>query len=139
MLAVTGLGLLNALTPPTSRRLNADIHELDAVSLFGVSRLRHGAQHDAHRLTEQELTSRKSRIHDILTEFFSPSTLEVVDESHRHAGHAGARPEGETHFKILIVADALKSMSRIDGHRAINDALKHEFETGLHALTIRIG
>ena len=90
------------------------------------------------RLTEQELTNRKSRIHDILTEKFSPNALDVIDESHRHAGHAGARPEGETHFKVIISAETLRTLSRIDAHRAINDVLKSEFETGLHALTIKL-
>jgi BolA protein len=67
---------------------------------------------------------------------FSPSELEVVDDSARHAGHAGAAPEGETHFKVKIAAGSFAGQSRIGMHRAVTDALAGEFESGLHALSI---
>lgn len=64
--------------------------------------------------------------------------LEVEDDSARHAGHAGAGDAIETHFTIRIAAAKLSELGRVGGHRAVNDALKDEFDTGLHALTIRI-
>ena len=64
-------------------------------------------------------------------------TLEVVDESDRHAGHAGASPAGETHFRVAIVAAAFEGMNRVSRHRAVTSALATEFETGLHALSIQ--
>lgn len=85
---------------------------------------------------DKELTSRKERIAASLTGRFAPEALDVVDDSSRHAGHAGARPEGETHFKVRIVAAAFKGLSRIARHRAVTDALAGEFAAGLHALTI---
>lgn len=84
----------------------------------------------------KELTSRKERIAASLTASFAPQTLEVVDESHRHAGHAGARPEGETHFKVRIVSAAFAGLSRVARHRAVTAALAGEFAAGLHALSI---
>ncbi|RAI41639.1 BolA family protein [Rhodoplanes roseus] len=79
-------------------------------------------------------------VRDVMTEklsaAFSPSSLEVIDESHRHEGHAGARPGGQTHFRVRIVADAFRGRSRLDRHRAINQALAAEIAGGVHALAI---
>jgi len=71
-----------------------------------------------------------------LTWAFAPQSLDVVDESHLHAGHAGYRPGGETHFRIYIVSDAFQGKSRIERHRMINDALSGELKAGVHALAI---
>lgn len=71
-----------------------------------------------------------------LTDAFEPASLEVVDESHQHAGHAGHRPGGETHFRIYIVSDAFREKSRIERHRMINAALASELQAGVHALAI---
>ena len=76
------------------------------------------------------------RIRSRLTEAFSPVELQVVDESHLHKGHAGHRPEGETHFRVKITAPAFKNVSRVKAHRMIYDALKGEIEGGMHALAI---
>lgn len=84
------------------------------------------------------MTTRKDRIRARLSQAFDPEHLEVVDESHLHAGHAGARPEGETHFAVTIKVSALEGESRVAQHRAINSALAEEFDTGLHALRISI-
>src|SRR5690606_17063624 len=67
---------------------------------------------------------------------FAPRALEVIDESARHAGHAGARPEGETHFRVTIVSDGFAGMSRVARHRAVNDALAEELAGPVHALAI---
>ena len=71
-----------------------------------------------------------------LTEAFAPTSLEVIDDSHRHEGHAGHRPGGETHFNVHIVSDAFKGKSRIDRHRMINAVLKEELANKIHALAI---
>jgi BolA protein len=71
-----------------------------------------------------------------LTEAFAPESLKVEDESHRHEGHAGHRPGGQTHFRVYIVSEAFKGKSRIDRHRMINGALASELAGGVHALAI---
>lgn len=71
-----------------------------------------------------------------LTEAFAPDSLTVEDESHLHAGHAGHRPGGQTHYRVYIVAEAFRGKSRIDRHRAINAALAGELSGGIHALAI---
>jgi BolA protein len=71
-----------------------------------------------------------------LTEAFTPQSLTVEDESHQHAGHAGHRPGGQTHFRVYIVADAFKGKTRIERHRMINDILSAELTGGVHALAI---
>ena len=68
---------------------------------------------------------------------FAPASLEVIDESHRHAGHAGARPGGESHFRVRIMAEAFRSKSRIEQHRMINGVLSQEIAEGVHALAIQ--
>jgi BolA protein len=71
-----------------------------------------------------------------LTSAFSPQSLEVVDESHLHAGHAGSREGGQTHYRVYIVSNAFKGKSRVDRHRMINTALAAELAGGVHALAI---
>ncbi|MEL6474764.1 MAG: BolA family protein [Pseudomonadota bacterium] len=83
------------------------------------------------------MTSRIERIRDLLTEAFTPETLDVVDDSARHAGHAGASPEGETHFNVTIVSDAFEGLSRVQIQRAVNMVLAAEFDSGLHALSMK--
>jgi BolA protein len=69
---------------------------------------------------------------------FVPDHLEVIDESSRHQGHAGSRPEGETHFRVRIAAKTLQGLSRVAQHRAINDTLADELSSGVHALAIEV-
>lgn len=76
-------------------------------------------------------------IEDRLTETLSPASLVVEDESHQHAGHAGWREGGETHFRIDVVSDAFAGKSRIERHRIVNGALAEAFGRGLHALAIK--
>lgn len=72
-----------------------------------------------------------------LTDAFAPQRLEVVDDSARHAGHAGAREGGESHFNLVIVAAAFEGLSRVERQRRINAALKAELAGPVHALSIR--
>ncbi len=71
-----------------------------------------------------------------LTEAFAPQSLKVVDESHQHEGHAGHRPDGQTHFRIYIVSVSFRGKSRLERHRLINDTLADELAGGVHALAI---
>jgi BolA protein len=80
--------------------------------------------------------STRDVIAEKLTRAFSPHRLEVVDESHRHEGHAGHRPGGETHFRLYIVSDAFQGKSRIERHRMVNELLSGELKGGVHALAI---
>ena len=76
-------------------------------------------------------------IRDKLTAAFQPSALEVIDDSDKHAGHAGARPAGETHFTVRITSAAFAGVSRIDRQRRVYDALKAEMAPdGIHALAL---
>lgn len=78
----------------------------------------------------------KDHITRKLTEAFAPESLDVVDESDQHQGHAGHRPGGQTHYRVYIVAEAFRGKSRIDRHRMINTALAAELAGGVHALAI---
>lgn len=71
-----------------------------------------------------------------LREQLAPARLDVIDESHLHAGHAGARP-GETHYRLDIVASAFEGKSRVERHRLVNAVLDDAFKRGLHALAVR--
>jgi len=79
----------------------------------------------------------KSWITQALQERLHPLRLSVEDESHQHAGHAGWREGGETHFRIDIVSDRFSGKSRVERHRLVNAALAEAFDRGLHALAIR--
>jgi BolA protein len=80
--------------------------------------------------------STQQTITEKLKKAFAPQSLDVIDESHKHEGHAGHRPGGETHFRVEIVADAFRGKSRIDRHRMINQTLSGELSGGVHALAI---
>ena len=67
---------------------------------------------------------------------FTPMELEIIDESARHRGHAGSRPEGETHFRVRVVAEAFTGLSRVARQRAVYDALAEELAGPLHALSV---
>ena len=79
----------------------------------------------------------RDHITDKLNEAFKPESLNVVDESHLHEGHAGHRPGGETHFRVYIVSAAFEGKSRLERHRMINSALAAELAGGVHALALR--
>lgn len=72
-----------------------------------------------------------------LRQRFSPAALEVIDESYQHAGHSGSRADGESHFRVKIVAEAFRGKSRVDQHRMVNAALAEELRERVHALAIQ--
>ena len=71
-----------------------------------------------------------------LTERFSPIRLEIEDESHRHAGHEGARPGGETHFSVTMVSAAFSGQSRVARQRLVYQTLAEELAMRVHALSL---
>ncbi|MGO9743405.1 MAG: BolA family protein [Roseiarcus sp.] len=84
----------------------------------------------------------KDRIAERLTGGLAPSVLEIVDESDRHAGHAGHRHDGpkaggETHYRIRIVSERFAGMNRVARHRAVYDLLGAEIADGVHALALQ--
>jgi len=82
--------------------------------------------------------SMKQTITDKLNNAFSPSFLNVIDESENHRGHGGWREGGETHFRVQIAAAAFDGMNRVARHRAINDILADELAASVHALALEI-
>lgn len=80
--------------------------------------------------------SRIEQIRTALEAALSPSLLVVTDDSHKHAGHAGAR-DGRGHFHVQIVSEAFAGLSPLARHRAIYAALGQMMETDIHALSIQ--
>ena len=76
------------------------------------------------------------QIEQALREALSPRHLEVIDESARHAGHAGANPAGESHFHVVIEAEAFRDLPLVARHRLVNEALGELLEGRVHALRI---
>lgn len=68
---------------------------------------------------------------------FDPVRLDVVNESHLHAGHRSSPGTGESHFRLLIVAPAFAGKSRVERHRMVNNALADELEGRVHALAMK--
>ncbi len=88
-------------------------------------------------------SGRAGRIRARITERFAPERLELLDESARHAGHAGVREAGaagggETHYALLVVSDAFAGLGRVQRSRLVHDALGDEFQAGLHALSLTL-
>ncbi len=84
------------------------------------------------------MNSRADRIAERLRATFAPAEVAVQDDSHRHAGHAGARPGGETHYSVVVVSPAFGGMNRVARSRAVHEALAAEFSGGLHALALTL-
>ena len=78
------------------------------------------------------------RMAEKLEAAFSPSLLQVIDESHHHAGHSGSRPDGESHFRIRISAAAFDGLNRVNQHRKVNEVLAEELKSRVHALAIEV-
>jgi len=71
-----------------------------------------------------------------LTDALAPESLDVIDESHKHAGHVGARPEGETHFRVEIVSREFAGLSRVERQRLVYKVLAEELAGSVHALAL---
>jgi BolA family transcriptional regulator, general stress-responsive regulator len=79
-----------------------------------------------------------SAIRAKLTEAFAPQQLEIINESHLHAGHRGSPGTGESHFRVRIVAPVFAGKSRLVRHRLVNEALAAELAGKIHALALEI-
>ena len=84
------------------------------------------------------MPDRAARIAAALNAAFPPAEVQVVDDSHRHAGHAGAAPGGETHYSVRVVSPAFAGVNRVARSRAVHEALATEFAGGLHALALTL-
>jgi BolA protein len=84
------------------------------------------------------MQTRASRIETAIQAAFPGASVTVEDDSHRHAGHAGARPGGETHYSLQVVSDRFSGLGRLARSRAVHAALEAEFSGGLHALSLRL-
>lgn len=76
------------------------------------------------------------RIRTKLTEALAPTALDVVDESHKHKGHRGARPEGETHFHVAVTSEKFAGMMRVARQRLVYNILAEELAGPVHALAL---
>lgn len=81
-------------------------------------------------MTVSDIIDKKLRNH------INISLLDIVDESHLHAGHAGARPGGESHFKLRIVSEDFKGLSRVQRHQKVYAILADELKSTIHALAL---
>jgi BolA family transcriptional regulator, general stress-responsive regulator len=84
------------------------------------------------------MQNRQDRLRAELTAAFAPTLLEIVDDSARHAGHAGAAAGGETHYNIKMISAAFAGQSRVERSRAVHQVLAGEFASGLHALSLSL-
>jgi BolA protein len=82
----------------------------------------------------------RDRMAEKLTAALQPLALKIVDDSHRHAGHAGAHPDGggETHFKVTIIAAAFAGKSRLERQRLVYGILADELKQRVHALELKL-
>lgn len=78
---------------------------------------------------EEEITQK-------LRDAFAPISLEVVNDSDRHRGHAGSPGTGQSHFTIKVVSESFAGKSRVERHRMINEVLAEELAGKIHALAI---
>ena len=77
------------------------------------------------------------RLRDALKNSFEPERLDITDDSDRHAGHAGAHPDGESHFTITIVSPAFAGLSRVERQRRVYAVLSSELAGPVHALSLK--
>ena len=80
----------------------------------------------------------RDQIAEKLSVKFTPSHLEVIDESEKHRGHGGYREGGETHFRVRIASPQFTGMTRVGQHRAVMETLDAELKGGVHALAIEV-
>jgi BolA protein len=82
--------------------------------------------------------SKQEEIRASLEAAFAPRALEVINESHQHAGHAGHDGSGESHFRVRIAAEVFGTMSRVERHRAVHKALGKDLVSAIHALALDV-
>ncbi len=77
------------------------------------------------------------RMREKLVQALSPTRLDIVNESHLHAGHRNSPGTGESHFRVLVVSPAFHGKSRLQRHRLVNETLAAELKGSVHALAIQ--
>lgn len=82
-------------------------------------------------------SQRLERMQQLIQEALNPAQLEIIDDSHKHIGHAGAR-DGKGHFTVIIQSEALEGKRMLQQHRMIYEALGEMMETDIHALAIKV-
>lgn len=82
-------------------------------------------------------SQRLERMQQLIQDALQPTQLKIIDDSHKHIGHAGAK-EGKGHFTVVIQSEALEGKRMLQQHRAIYDALGDMMETDIHALAIKV-
>lgn len=88
--------------------------------------------HDGFTMTVAETIRAK------LEAAFSPLELRIEDESRFHAGHAGARADGESHFRVTIVSSMFQGLSRVERQRRVHQVLAEELKARIHALSLSL-
>lgn len=73
---------------------------------------------------------------NLLIDAFHPSHIEIIDDSHQHAGHAGHSHEGASHLTLHMVSEKFTGLNRVARHRLVYDVLKSWMQTHIHALVI---
>jgi BolA protein len=94
---------------------------------------------DAPQLSVRRLPAvpRADRIESLLSARLTTTRIAVIDDSHRHVGHAGWREQGETHYRVEVVSAAFEGLGRVARQRLVYDLLDGEFANGLHALQLK--
>ena len=87
-------------------------------------------------MTGSSSSTAQGRMEAKLTAALHPTLLEVINESHKHAGHGGDNGSGESHFRVKIISPAFAGQSRVAIHRLVNDLLADELKGNVHALAI---
>ena len=80
----------------------------------------------------------EEQLNEALIQEFDPVHLDVQNKSHLHLGHAGDNGSGQTHFQLTIVSDRFVEQPKVARHRSVNSSVEHLFNSGLHALEMRI-
>jgi BolA protein len=81
------------------------------------------------------MSDRQERIRNRLLATFAPIDCQLIDESHLHAGHAGAA-SGAGHYRVQLVSDRFEGLNRVSRHRLVYDCLNDMMHTDIHALAI---
>lgn len=89
-------------------------------------------------MRDMSSSSRAGQLEALLRDAFAPEVLEIADESARHAGHAGASPEGQTHFRLLLVSARFAGLTRVARARLVHATLAPVLADGLHALAMTL-
>jgi BolA protein len=79
-----------------------------------------------------------STIRTKLTQAFAPARLDIINESHLHAGHRNSPGTGESHFRVVMVSPLFAGKSRLGRHRLVNEALADELKGKIHALALEL-